>query len=314
MRDVVIIGGGLSGLAAADEFEQRGVDYTLIEVKNRLGGSINSVPVGGFIFDSGPMWHEITDDAWFNSYLERLGLDDALIRQDGRVSFRQGTGVLVDALAQHITGLRMMRMAVSTLGRMDAQRFSICLENGIMLDARAIVVAAPARHAERMFHTLIPEISFHLLDYRYDPITRVSLGYINPGHQLELEPPPDYPIVTIDYTSHAERCPQPNSQIIQAALRLDDPGTMADPVGELAALMGWPHNPTADHIATWTESDPIMWKDPAHIENQALIQQRLPDGIALIGSDYVQTARPPRLDERLYQGVLAAEMLVDRLK
>ena len=42
MRDVVVIGGGLSGLAACYELEKRGAAYTVIEVKRRFGGGIRS--------------------------------------------------------------------------------------------------------------------------------------------------------------------------------------------------------------------------------------------------------------------------------
>lgn len=48
MRDVVIIGGGLSGLAAAYELEKHNVDYTLIEVKRELGGSIRTLKKDDF--------------------------------------------------------------------------------------------------------------------------------------------------------------------------------------------------------------------------------------------------------------------------
>ena len=52
MRDVVVIGGGLSGLAAGYELERRGVRYTMIEVKPRFGGAIRSSSAGGFVMDA----------------------------------------------------------------------------------------------------------------------------------------------------------------------------------------------------------------------------------------------------------------------
>ena len=53
MPNVVIVGGGLSGLASAFELERLGVQYTLIEVKSRLGGSIVTVEQDDFIVDGG---------------------------------------------------------------------------------------------------------------------------------------------------------------------------------------------------------------------------------------------------------------------
>ncbi|MFN8560127.1 MAG: hypothetical protein U0703_00460 [Anaerolineae bacterium] len=71
----------------------------------------------------------------------------------------------------------MKRMAVSSVGLIEAGHFGICLENGLLLDARAVIVTAPARYAEHMLRTLAPDAALLLVDYRYDPVVRVSLGY-----------------------------------------------------------------------------------------------------------------------------------------
>jgi monoamine oxidase len=54
--DVVIVGGGLSGLALADKLHRAGADYLLLEARDRLGGRILSKEVGGACFDVGPAW------------------------------------------------------------------------------------------------------------------------------------------------------------------------------------------------------------------------------------------------------------------
>lgn len=58
---VLIIGGGLSGLAVAWQLEKKGVDYQLIEARDRLGGRIHSHVVSSAsqenaAFDLGPSW------------------------------------------------------------------------------------------------------------------------------------------------------------------------------------------------------------------------------------------------------------------
>ena len=268
MRDVVVIGGGLSGLVAAYELEKRGVQYTLIEVKNRLGGSIASVESNGFIFDSAPMCHQVNDMAFLESYLADLGLKDATFTTDeGLVVFHQGTQVFIDALQARITAPIMYRMAVSTLGMLDAERFAICMENGMLLDANALIVAAPARHAERMFYTLVPEIALRLLDYTYDDVARLSLGY---------------------KTAVLGAIQRGGRYILQKTIH------PTEPLHDLAGVV-------ASHQARWTESDLIM--PPDHLENMQAIQAMMPAGVALIGSDYVQ--QPPRLDERIQQGLNA---------
>jgi oxygen-dependent protoporphyrinogen oxidase len=52
--DVVIIGGGISGLSAAYELERRGVPYTLLESSPRLGGLIRTEYLDGFTIEAGP--------------------------------------------------------------------------------------------------------------------------------------------------------------------------------------------------------------------------------------------------------------------
>ncbi len=53
-ENVVIIGGGIAGLATAYELHRRGVPFRLYEAMSRLGGVILSEHVDGFTYDAGP--------------------------------------------------------------------------------------------------------------------------------------------------------------------------------------------------------------------------------------------------------------------
>ena len=293
---VVIIGGGLSGLAAAYELEQQRLPYTLIEVKARLGGAIISEHCDSFVLDGGPF---VLDGAGDWSFLSELGLDDSLMTLDaGRVAFKQGTGLLVDALARRLTGSLMKRMAVSSLGRLDDGRFSICLENGLMLDATALIVAAPARYAERMFRALVPEIAGGLMDFRYDRLVRVSLGY----RREVIKLPPDLPEAMCAFCHWIEAAPRvpPGHILVQLGLRLDkahfDPGEI---VAHLRGATGWPE-PLVQRVDHWPEADPLTSPDDI-----APLQSFLPDGVALIGSDYGS----PTIPERIAAGRAAARRI-----
>jgi oxygen-dependent protoporphyrinogen oxidase len=52
--DVVVIGGGISGLAATYELRRRGIDVRLLEASDRLGGVIRSDRFDGWVIDGGP--------------------------------------------------------------------------------------------------------------------------------------------------------------------------------------------------------------------------------------------------------------------
>ena len=52
--DVAVIGGGISGLAAAFELHQRGLSVRLLEAAPRLGGVIRTERVDGWTIDAGP--------------------------------------------------------------------------------------------------------------------------------------------------------------------------------------------------------------------------------------------------------------------
>ena len=52
--DVIVIGGGMGGLAAAIGLAARGARVTLLEKNARVGGKLNIWESGGFTFDTGP--------------------------------------------------------------------------------------------------------------------------------------------------------------------------------------------------------------------------------------------------------------------
>jgi oxygen-dependent protoporphyrinogen oxidase len=52
--DVVVIGGGIAGLAATYELRRRGVNVLLVESGERLGGVIRTDRFDGWVIDGGP--------------------------------------------------------------------------------------------------------------------------------------------------------------------------------------------------------------------------------------------------------------------
>tara|TARA_Y100000817_G_C16414540_1_gene349103 strand:+ start:37 stop:489 length:453 start_codon:yes stop_codon:yes gene_type:complete len=54
MRKVVVVGGGISGLAAAYELLTNGYDVSVIEASSTIGGKISTVEIAGVPIDGGP--------------------------------------------------------------------------------------------------------------------------------------------------------------------------------------------------------------------------------------------------------------------
>lgn len=54
---VVVVGGGIAGLATAALLAHEGRDVTLVEAADEVGGRAGSWSAGGFRFDTGPSWY-----------------------------------------------------------------------------------------------------------------------------------------------------------------------------------------------------------------------------------------------------------------
>ena len=86
---LVVIGGGIAGLAAAHRAlelaRQRGlaVELTLLEARERLGGTIETEHIDGFLVESGPDSF-LSEKPWALALCRRLGVEDRLVRTDDR--------------------------------------------------------------------------------------------------------------------------------------------------------------------------------------------------------------------------------------
>src|SRR5262245_65512795 len=83
-RRVVVVGGGIAGLAAAHRLtelqndNQLDLEVTLLEGSTRLGGAIATEQVGDFLVEAGPDCF-ITAKPWALRLCERLGLASSMV-------------------------------------------------------------------------------------------------------------------------------------------------------------------------------------------------------------------------------------------
>ncbi|MFE8070797.1 FAD-dependent oxidoreductase [Marinobacteraceae bacterium S3BR75-40.1] len=163
--DVAIVGGGLAGLALADRLQQAGVDYRVLEARDRWGGRIKSLTFREASFDVGPAWfwpiqpriaalcrrfgltvfeQHSDGDLLYENAERKVQRGVGYVSMEGSLRVEGGARVLVDRLAQALPSERLqLRAPVRRLGAEGEIR----LASGERWYARRIVLALPPRVA-----------------------------------------------------------------------------------------------------------------------------------------------------------------------
>jgi oxygen-dependent protoporphyrinogen oxidase len=103
--DVVIVGGGIAGLATAYELHRRGIAFQLLERAPRAGGVILSEEVDGFVLDGGPDALLIQKPDGVR-LCEELGIGDRLVPTKlPRLAYIQRGGALHALPAGSVLGI-----------------------------------------------------------------------------------------------------------------------------------------------------------------------------------------------------------------
>jgi oxygen-dependent protoporphyrinogen oxidase len=106
-KRIAIAGGGISGLATAYQLACDGVEFTLFEASERLGGIVETVRRQGFVIECGPdSW--VTEKPWARELAVELGLEDQIIAsndQSRRTYVQQGSEAKLVPIPD---GMRMM--------------------------------------------------------------------------------------------------------------------------------------------------------------------------------------------------------------
>jgi protoporphyrinogen/coproporphyrinogen III oxidase len=82
LKNTVVVGAGIAGLACAYRLKQLGVAVTLLEEADRVGGVIGSVRQNGFLFEKGPQSFLGTETLL--KLTQELGIERELVRADPR--------------------------------------------------------------------------------------------------------------------------------------------------------------------------------------------------------------------------------------
>ncbi|GMM44620.1 polyamine oxidase [Pichia kluyveri] len=73
----VIIGAGISGLAAAESLHEKNVDYAIFEARDRVGGRIQTDRTGLAPYDLGASWaHDTLTNPLFDTILDKIDVEE----------------------------------------------------------------------------------------------------------------------------------------------------------------------------------------------------------------------------------------------
>ena len=156
MKPVAIIGGGITGLAAAFALRQRDVPVRLFEAADRVGGVIQSVRRDGYLAEFGP-----------NSILETSPVISDLVRDLGLESRR----LYSEPFAEKRYVVRYKRPVVipnSPIGLLTTPLFSFPAKLRVL--AEPFIRRAPAGVEESIAQFVQRRLGQEFLDYAIDPL------------------------------------------------------------------------------------------------------------------------------------------------
>ncbi|HEX6118476.1 MAG TPA: FAD-dependent oxidoreductase [Dongiaceae bacterium] len=173
--DVAIIGGGLAGLVVARWLHRSGIEFTLLEARDRLGGRIFSAGTDELPshdgFDLGPSWFWPDMQPELDALVRDLGLPMFAQNTDGDMLFEHvadraaqrypsmwseplsmrlagGTSALITALAGSVPAERIRLNTRIMRIELRPEDVELATDHGNLIQAQQVVIAAPPRLLE----------------------------------------------------------------------------------------------------------------------------------------------------------------------
>lgn len=225
---VVIVGAGISGLAAAYELRRTGIEAVVVEAGDRPGGKIDSAPVGGLAVDSGPDGFVARDPA-AAELCRRLGLGADLVEPASSGAFVWVDGRLRPLPARSVLGVPWTADAVAGTG-IVSERAVGELARGLAQDI------GPLAGDATVGEVLRPRVGDEVFERLVDPL----LGGINAGSADEMSieacAPPLF---------EAARRGGPLGMALREVYATRRGGPLGPALQEVAARQGRGHHPEA---------------------------------------------------------------------
>jgi oxygen-dependent protoporphyrinogen oxidase len=169
--DVIVVGGGISGLTCAWRLQREGVDVLLLEAAPRAGGAISSLRKNGLLLEAGP-----------NSTLDTTPLLGALI---------EGVGIAAERIAPSaaarnryiLRGGRLIAMPMSPAALVGTRLFSMSAK--LRLLREPFIERGPAEGEESVGAFVRRRLGDEFLDYAINPF--VAGVYAGDPDQLSVK-------------------------------------------------------------------------------------------------------------------------------
>jgi protoporphyrinogen oxidase len=208
---VAVVGGGISGLAAAWELTRGGAEAVVLENERRAGGVIITERREGFVVEGGPDGF-LAAEPELQQLAAEVGIADRLVDQIARGSFlwtgqrleplpegRAAALLGINGIAQEDlhTGFRSFASGMADIIEALATRlgpavryasdvtsiipsrsgYRIALVDGSVVEAEGVILAVPAWVAARLLAGFGISLARELDDVVYHPSLTVSLAY-----------------------------------------------------------------------------------------------------------------------------------------
>jgi protoporphyrinogen/coproporphyrinogen III oxidase len=175
MASVVVVGAGISGLAAAFRLQQRGVDVTVLESEERTGGRVATERHDGYVIDTGP--DALT--ASYESYMrlvDDLGLSDRIVDTSPVIGLVRG-GRLIDIDPAKLVNLPFSPV-LSARGKIRLVRGFLRLRKAITdVDTYELVRSAASDDPDTTAHDFgVRHFGPEVTEYLIDPMMRLTVG------------------------------------------------------------------------------------------------------------------------------------------
>ncbi len=166
---VVVIGGGITGLAAAHQLQQSGGEFVLLEASPRVGGRIDGGRVGPLDVDSAADGF-LARQPEMTELCREIGLGDRLVKPSGKRAFIWVDGALRPIPAPSVLGVPLDPDAVAESG--------IVSESGVQDLCRGLAALHPPLVDDTTVGAALrPVVGSEVFERLVDPL----LGGINAG-------------------------------------------------------------------------------------------------------------------------------------